>query len=419
MNLYESIILSFIDVILYVVISQKLIKRPFKIKFVLVITVIFSIAIGIESHYITEWTSIIYSNVLLLLLCFFLYKQKIVDMIYLHLISTILILAIQFIALLPLYILFGSIIYNFSYGLIAQIINVVFIVLFVRFVPIEYIYTYVLNKNKVFNYLLANSFTLMLFMQFYWNINVQDVLGNLMSIIFLSLIIMSINFIILKNGLRNDYINNNLQIYKQYFPIIDELITDIKTRQHDFRNHIQALDMIIYTSQDKSEIIERFKKYSHEIAFKEDLNELLKLGNKIILGFLYSKKIYAEQLGIKVSIIIKEFAYESQLYEFQWIEILGILMDNAMETKGKDNHIITIIDKEEDMNSIIVKNKHPYIEKEIISKFFEKGFSNKSNSNWGYGLYNLKKIVNQNKGYIEVYNEQDVHNYVVFKVIIP
>jgi sensor histidine kinase regulating citrate/malate metabolism len=192
-------------------------------------------------------------------------------------------------------------------------------------------------------------------------------------------------------------------------------------RQHDFKNHLQALNMMIYASKDKEELTKRFEAYTGQIAYKDELNEFLKYSNKVIAGFLYGKKSQAEAQNIKFSIHINEPIFESKLNDYEWIELFGILIDNAMETGVEDNEIIVIIDKEEDMNLLMVKNKHPYLEIETIRNMFNKGVSSKSKAkvSRGYGLYNIKQIVTKYHGSIEAYNEAGAENFVVLKALIP
>ncbi len=58
-----------------------------------------------------------------------------------------------------------------------------------------------------------------------------------------------INLVIIKNGLVNEFTAKELLIYRTYNPIVEELIDEIRSRQHDFDNHLQALNTIILNSK--------------------------------------------------------------------------------------------------------------------------------------------------------------------------
>ena len=71
------------------------------------------------------------------------------------------------------------------------------------------------------------------------------------------------------------------------------------------------------------------------------------------------------------------------------------------------------------MDVIEVKNKHPHLDSVTLSKLFKPGFSTKSMEGRGYGLSNIKNIISNNGGELNIQNETiDEENYLVFKVLI-
>ncbi|PKM52332.1 MAG: hypothetical protein CVV02_02905 [Firmicutes bacterium HGW-Firmicutes-7] len=420
MTMFEAIILSVFDVVSNIFIAKKLLSKNSIDKSKLFFWgIAASILIGVQGNMIDEWYTVILAGLIVIVMLFFLYKQRFIETIYLYLISSVILMSIQIITIIPLKLIFGEITYSFNIGLIAQTANILLAICVYLFIPIHYVYQFVINKNKVFKYLTVNAFLIMVLLAAYWYINIDGMIENLISITTLSLVIIFVNFIILKNSLMNEHTLNKLKVNEQYMPIIDELISDIKARQHDFKNHLQALGMMIFAAKDKEDMLQRYEKYTGQIASKEELNEFLKYNNRVIAGFLYGKKSQAEAMNIKFTIQILEHVFVSKIYDYEWIELFGILIDNAMETNVEDNEIVVIIDKEKDMNILIVKNKHPYLEKEILKNMFNKGVSSKAKANRGYGLYNVKQIVTKYHGSIEAYNEAGAHNYVVLKALIP
>lgn len=100
-----------------------------------------------------------------------------------------------------------------------------------------------------------------------------------------------------------------------------------------------------------------------------------------------------------------------------WIEMLGILLDNAIESTAPNQQIEIVIDKNNVENIIIVKNTHSYIEKSDIENYFKVGNSSKGN-NRGFGLPQLMCLVKECGGGIEFFNEKKPQNYAVFKLTI-
>lgn len=422
MSILQAIIINTFDIFIYILLTTKLLQLKVYLKKHISYSILYGIFGGIINvNFHAQWYSAIISAVIVLSMIYLVYKKTFFETIYIYLISTILLMAQQLLILIPLRFIFIGIEINFQVALIAQLFNLIITIFIIKFVPIYYIYHFVIIKNKVFEYIIINAFITIFLLLIYWNINLEGVIENLVSITAISLIIIFINFTILRNSLKNEHTLNKLKVNEQYMPIIDELISDIKMRQHDFKNHLQALHMMIYASKDKEELMKRFEAYTGQIANKDELNEFLKYSNKVIAGFLYGKKSQAEAQHIKFSIQIKEPVFDSKLNDYEWIELFGILIDNAMETSVEDNEIIVMIDKEKDMNLLVVKNKHPYLEKEIIKNMFNKGVSSKSKSkaSRGYGLYNVKQIVIKYHGSIEAYNEAGAENFVVLKALIP
>ncbi len=423
MTLIESCLLSVIDALMYILLSNALLKKENDLKKLFGFALVFGAIVGIISTaYHGEWYSPVLSAFVSFGMMVLLHKKTTFQTIYLYLISTVILMVIQSITLLPTKMLLGELAITFEIGAVAQTVNLILSLFVIRFIPISYLFHFVLIKNRVFEYIVTNAFVTMFLIVIYWNVNIDSIIENLVSISALSLVIIFINFGMLKNSLKNETTANKLKAHEQYLPVIDELISDIRTRQHDFKNHIQALGMMVYTSKSMEEVTKRFEEYTGQLANKDELNTLLQYQNKIIAGFLYGKKAQAEANNIKLDIYVKEEKYRSILHEYEWIEILGVLIDNAIEARNEEGFLKEIsvtIDKEKDMNLIVVKNKHPYLEKEIMKNIFNKGFSSKSKTGRGYGLYNVRQIVNKYRGSIEAYNEDCGDNYVVFKVLLP
>ena len=71
------------------------------------------------------------------------------------------------------------------------------------------------------------------------------------------------------------------------------------------------------------------------------------------------------------------------------------------------------------MNVIEVKNRHPYLCNDSLSKFFKQGFSSKIVDGHGYGLPNIKNIIDKNDGIIDLQNQNiDGDNYIVFRILL-
>ena len=83
----------------------------------------------------------------------------------------------------------------------------------------------------------------------------EGFLRNIFIIAILSIGLLFVNLVIVKDGLRNEYEEKMLVTYEKYLPIIDDLMKELRTTQHEFDNYIQAINMISVTSTDYESIV--------------------------------------------------------------------------------------------------------------------------------------------------------------------
>ncbi|AKL94326.1 histidine kinase-, DNA gyrase B-, and HSP90-like Atpase [Clostridium aceticum] len=420
MTLFQLMIMSTFDLVGYITISKKLLKNRNGNKWFYGLCILVFSFIGASfTRYIPQEYSMFINAALVIYMFRLLYKRRVSETIYLYILSVIIILCVQLSVIILLETLSNGIEYIFFHGIIAQSIAILLVMIVSVSLPIHLMFQFIIKNNKVFKLLIFNLFVLLITILFYWHVDISSMIKNIISLTFFSTGAIFVNFILLKNGLKNQYEEQQLQVYEKYLPVIDELIKELRARQHEFDNHIQALKMITVTSTNYEDIMHSMKKYTHELEIKNDLGDLIKLNNKVLAGFLYNKRKLAKKLGVDFEIIIEDYAFIAKLKNFELVEVVGNLINNAFET-GIDNNVVKLIlSKEKDMYVIEIRNKHPYLNRDKINTIFKKGFSTKPYIDRGYGLYNLKKIVNRYNGEIEVLNEEyDGENYLVFRVLV-
>ena len=105
------------------------------------------------------------------------------------------------------------------------------------------------------------------------------------------------------------------------------------------------------------------------------------------------KLLEAQSKGIETSVEIEEEIYDFQIELLDFIKILSILCDNAIEgclTAEAPKIAIALI-REERMLILVVENSTK-AEKLELSPIFEKGYSSKGEGR-GLGLYNVHTIL--------------------------
>ncbi len=420
MTLIQRILMGAFDIIGYILISRKLLNyESFNKKIYVLCIFSLSLIIAIIGGYVSEQHNFIITTVLMWIVVYYLYRRNAIETTYLHILSIIIVVLVQFLTVALLEIFMEKIEYSFFYGLTSQIISLVMIISISRYLPINLIFHFILKRNKTLKFLVLNLLCLLIAILFYWYADLEGILHNIISMFILFIGIIFVNLVLLKNGLREEYTERQLQIYEKYLPVIDQLINELRKRQHEYDNHIQALKMLTTINTDYESTIKTITRYSEQLAIQSDLGKLIKLNNKVLAGFLYSKQKLAEKLGIDFEIVINDYDFSTRLLDYELVEVIGNLINNAFETEVEKNTVEIILSKNQDMDIIKVKNKHPYLGYEVINSMFRKGFSTKSNKSRGYGLPNLKEIIKKYKGEVSVSNiKYDNENYVVFRVSI-
>ena len=213
-----------------------------------------------------------------------------------------------------------------------------------------------------------------------------------------------------------------LKIYKLYIQPLEELTKDIRARQHEFDNHMNAILNMHVVIDNYDELVKAQSAYAKEIyEIKGRSNPaLLRISDKILAGFLYSKIISAPPY-IEVDIQVLNQHIISSVSEHSLVEIIGTLVDNAFEACTKEFHDVDmVLDATEDKLIFAIKNKVKDLTMGEISLFFEKGFTTKKNKEGhGLGLYQAKQIAQQYGGNITVeLQEYEGYQEICFRVKI-
>lgn len=227
---------------------------------------------------------------------------------------------------------------------------------------------------------------------------------------------------------RQNYIlmqqkEKELMMYQMYIQPLEELVKEIRAKQHEFDNHINAILNMHLTVDNYEELVERQSAYITEAVKENDGRQylpLLRISDKILAGFLYSKIVRAPEY-VRTELNVKNLEIISGISEHHLIEIVGTLVDNAYEACTEElNRVIMVLDSEDDKLVFEVKNRMRNVKLEDIGHFFEKGYSTKDGEGKrGLGLYRAKLLTERYQGEITVSTDFiDERNYICFKVIV-
>lgn len=274
------------------------------------------------------------------------------------------------------------------------------------------------QRMKKLYFLLANLLIYSFLVKLIWEQNRYVILRNTVVIIMIPVIVWVLNLIFI---IYNENIvehKKSLETYNQYNPIILDLIEEIRRRQHDFKNHLTTLYGITITYEEKM-LKTELQKYLETLqtSFVE-AEELMQIKNRVFTAILYVKSNEARKNNINFHYIIEDGTINFPLKDYELSEVVSNLIDNAFEAVMNreiyKKDIYLKAGQNENEMYIQIGNTGSEIMPENILNIFKKGFTSKKEAGHGYGLYNIKKIVQNYGGRIEVSFE---NNYTVFKIV--
>lgn len=231
------------------------------------------------------------------------------------------------------------------------------------------------------------------------DIKVIILFGILLAVIFFGWWDWLANYSILKRQ------EEELKIYKLYIHPLEELTKDIRARQHEFDNHMNAVLNMHVTIDNYDELVAAQSAYCKEIYEAKGVSTpaLLRISDKILAGFLYSKILGAPAYA-KVEMQVLSQQIITSVSEHNLVEILGTLVDNAFEAATPQLPLVEmVLDSREDKLIFMIRNQVQGLTMGDISRFFQKGYTTKDNRECrGLGLYQANMIAQQFGGEITV-----------------
>lgn len=341
-------------------------------------------------------------------------------------------ISVLIVAFIPLFI-YLSLNYIFSpqyeyinlYGLLADIGGFCLIVICQNKLKLKKISDFFIKRNKLI-------LVVILFIFCGFSINFYQIMDKRIilsetsfQMVYFALVLLFVIYEWQKSRMDAEKKKTQLEMNKLYYEAYDQLIMLVRERQHDLKNHINAILSLSYTAGNYDELIARQKEYcGYVIEQNEKTKLVLSSGNPLIAGFLYSKIKEAENCHIMMDYKIGFQKKETVIPEYELVEMAGILLDNAIEAlnsmeEGFIRKIFFSLNETADNMKLLVANTSPRYEEDLTAYFFETGYSSKG-QNRGIGLSKLKRLVQNRKGNIMVYNElRDDLNYLTFEIELP
>ncbi|WP_424767700.1 ATP-binding protein [Paenibacillus sp. sgz302251] len=195
----------------------------------------------------------------------------------------------------------------------------------------------------------------------------------------------------------------------------------LRAQSHEYSNKLYTIYGLIQLEsyQEAMDLI------THETDVHQNLIQFLlhEIPDPIIGGILIGKFNRANELKVNLEIDKRSTfqAIPNHMGRNQLVTVIGNLIDNALEAVLASNvqsKLVTVLlsDAGDDL-TIEINDNGVGIPEEAAGRLFDVGFSTKQESNRGFGLSNVKQVVQQLRGTISFHNRSEGGS--VFTVVIP
>jgi two-component system, LytTR family, sensor histidine kinase AgrC len=249
-----------------------------------------------------------------------------------------------------------------------------------------------------------------------WNFKRHEFLDVIALYLVIPIIYILANLFFHEYNMKNNEIKKSLEEYQKYSPVISKLLEDVRRRQHDFKNHLNTVYSLVLVSDEKN-IKKTIAQYMDSLNTSlENIEKIIQIDNTVVTAIIYNKINEAAKNNI-------EFKYSIQgdsIFPFkdhELSEVLNNLLDNAFDAvlNSENNYkkVFLNIGYLGDGCIIEIGNTGERIEFNDIGKIFNAGYTTKKGESHGYGLYNVKKIVESYGGRIQLSFE---NSYTIFSI---
>lgn len=306
------------------------------------------------------------------------------------------------------------------FELFVMIIDFIIIYFLAPKIKLKFISNYLLSRKVLSG--LVITFVVIVFGSRIWKIKLNSNLQGedfvFTVYFFLMLVLLLIEW--QKTKVEAEKQKVQFQMNELYYGAYEDLILSIRKRQHDFKNHLNAIHGMIYTTNSYEELKDQQEKYMSEIMKGNEKTSILTMvENPLIAGFLSVKFREAERKGIEIAYTCRFPDRKIRIPEYELVEMFGILLDNAIEETERladKKKIWVTLSEDGEKLYLDIANMCSESNRDNISRFFTKGYSNKG-LNRGIGLYKLQEMINNYNG--DIYVTQDVvENNDVIKFVI-
>ncbi len=422
-EIFLNVILIMLNVLVEIPLTFHLIITIFKLNYTLkqklIFIVIFSLSSLLSMFIIPSPFNIILNYLVGLLLTFFVLKLSILKTIIASILPSIIFNVIGNLLLNPYLTILGityeqSITIPFYRVIFATLMYfIVFIfVLILKYRGITFKALEDLDKkNKstiILNFLFGFFYIIVQCVLTVNYINILPVAFSFFNVLCL-IIYFAFSFYTLAKVITLVNTTQKLESAEAYNKTLHVLHDNVRGFKHDFDNIVTTIGGYVKTND-----IDGLESYYSQLQEDcEKVNNLYILNPDIInnpgiYNLITTKYGEAEVKGIKVNLTFLLDLNELKIKIYEFARILGILLDNAIESASEcDKKVLNIVFRNDDKNHRhIVLIENTYKDKDInLEQIFDKGISGKEDHT-GLGLWEVKQLLNKNNN-VNIYTKKD------------
>ena len=228
----------------------------------------------------------------------------------------------------------------------------------------------------------------------------------MLLIIFFSVLCIIMIYQYFKNKHNEEEQANLLKLMTDYEIMLD----NEKMNRHEMLNNLVALKSFKDKSSKEFEELMNNIIEIYEDKKSKVYSNLYKLPSGI-KGIVYYRMARIKKKEINLNLLISKevedkFEKLNQKIYFKICKILGIVIDNAIEAAELTSEKLLLVDIYLEGEDLVIYLENTYINKVDLNMIYNKGVSSKGD-NRGYGLYLVKKILNETK---EINFNQSINN---------
>ncbi|OOM11932.1 sensor histidine kinase [Clostridium saccharobutylicum] len=296
----------------------------------------------------------------------------------------------------------------YDYITMAVVIQSTILILAIIFLKLNKNKKITLEKidNNFLTYLASTCSIYTVVFKIAWEYDKNMILNNILTVVVICAILVIFQILIYLYVVKIIREREKLRLSNEYNAAISEIVQEIKQRQHDFVNYKNTIKgmMEVLGEKELKKAIYNYMKDEDEYDFK--INDLVYIDNAVIKSIIYRNMCKAKKYNINLKFQIENNVLDDILNYQELSNVLNNMLNNAFDEVMKKECInknikIEIVNKNK-TSHLIIKNQIANVNDLNLNEMFERGFSTKNTDTRGYGLYNVKQIVDSHHGCIKV-----------------